>query len=576
MAFGVVVVGLIFPVFILPFPEALGFKSVVSSLFALIFTVFDMGVGTSVTRFVAEYSGRGEIKAALEYIRFFVWFQMITGLIQITIIAVWAIYFATQISNFAPLVWFFLINSCIQFPGMLGIYKSSLGAFQRFDKVNILNFIQTVFLESTTQILFILIGRYLGSLNPIMGELMGATMGYIIGLYIDDFIALVISAKYFSNTLKPYGISIWDTLVPDVSKKVIKDALKFGLKNMAQGLFYQISMLFMTFIQMLWLPNYATIIGLFTIADTITRVVIQDLPTNAAISEAYNSGKLKLTDYYIQSQFKWYGILTFYLSIEVGMLVPPIIEKIAANYAPAAQMIPYLLISRFFIGPIHFSDAVQQGCDKPEYAAYSLFVQMVVRLISFTLLLHPQLFRAWIPGYNPVIAYLLADVPPILAKNVFAWWLIDKKLIKVRVNVWQTIITPGLSVIPLIPINLLLITIFRIYSANQFMAMLLAGLFMIFILFGAPIIVVSPIIGFFGGWDEKSLMHLKNASLISGPSKLIVQLMYKTADFGLKYCPFKEFSFKQRIPWEQADKEAEELILLRKATISRYQDINKA
>jgi O-antigen/teichoic acid export membrane protein len=562
MAFGVGVIGLIFPIYILPFPEAMGFKSVVSSLFALMFTIFDVGIGTSVTRFVAEYAGRGEIRTAMEYFRFFVWFQMITGLIQVTIVAIWAIWFATQITIFAPLVWFFLINSCVQYPGMLGIYKSGLGAFQRFDKVNILSFVQSVFLESTTQIIFILIGRYLGSQNPIMGELMGATMGYIIGLYIDDFLALLLSAYYFSKILRPYGISIWDTFIPRVSKKVMKESLSFGLKNMAQGLFYEVSMLFMTFIQMLWLPNYATIIGLFTIADTVTRVVIQDLPTNASVSEAYNSGKLKLTDYYIQSQFKWYGILTFYLAVEIGMLIPPIIGKIAANYSAAAGMIPFLMVSRFFIGPIHFSDSVQQGCNKPEYAAYSLFVQMAARLISFT---------AWFPNYNLVTAYLLADVPAVLAKNIFAWWLIDRKIIKVRINVWQTLITPAISIIPLIPINLFFVYLFNIYATDQITAILIAAVFMVFILFGAPIFVVFPIIGFFGGWDQKGLLHLQNAGAISGPSKVIVNLMHKFALIGMNHSPLKHYSYKFRIPWEEADREANELIELRKATILKYE-----
>ncbi|MHA1340087.1 MAG: hypothetical protein ACTSRZ_07745 [Promethearchaeota archaeon] len=566
LLFGMVVVTVIYSV-VLPYPEAIGFKSVVNSFFALMFTVFDVGVGSSVNRFVSEYAGRGEIDKTVEYIRFFIWFQMFTGIIQITIIAIWAINFAKAINNFTPLIWFFLINSCIQYPGMLGVFKSCLEAFQHFNKSNIVNFVQTVFLESTTQIIFILLGRYFGGQNPVYGELMGATIGYIIGLYLDDFIAMVISAKFFSDILKKYGIPLNTLLIPQVSKKIAKESLTFGLKNMFQGVFYQISMLFMSFIQILWLPNYATIIGLMSIADTVARIIIQDFPIKSAISEAYNSGKLNLTDYYVRIQFKWYGILTFYLTLQVGMLIPPAIVVIAPNYAGAAWMIKYLLISRFFIPPIHFSDSVQISCDKPEYAAYSLFVQMAARLVSFIVLVHPALVPSLFPNYNFAIAYLMADLPAILAKNIFAWWIIDRKIIKVHVNIWQTIIAPVLAIIPIIPINLTILYIFDRYSSNNIVTFLIIFVSLIFIFFIGPTFIVFPMLGLVGGWDEGSLKHIESAAKIAGPSCYLVLAMHKMSKWGHEKCPFISIKNKFAIPHELADKEAEELIQLRKSKL---------
>ena len=564
MIFGIVFLGVIFPQYILPFPEAIGFKTVVSSLFALLFTVFDIGIGSSVTRFVAEHVGRGDIKKALEYLRFFIWFQMFTGILQISIISYWALEIAKNSTSFAPLIWFFLINSTVQYPGMLGIYRSALQAFQRHDKSNIVGFVQSVFLEMTTQIVFILLGRMWGANNPYMGELMGATMGYIIGLYIDDFIAMILAGYFFKNILKPYNISLWETFIPQFDKDVAKESMIFGLKNMFQGIFYQISMLLMTAMTMWWLPNYASILGLFYIADGITRVIIQDLPAKAAISESFNCGKIDLTDYYIRATFKWYGILTFYLAIEVVMLIPPIIGSIAANYSAAAWMIPYIMLSRFFIGPIHFSDSVQQGADKPELAAYSLMVQMIARAIFFYILLNPKMIPSLIPGYNYALGYILADVPAVLAKNIYAWWVIDRKIVKVRINYWQTLITPAIAILPLIPINLVAINLFNTYAkGDQTISLIFAMVFLIFILFGAPILVVFPMIGLFGGWDEKGLEHFNNASIISGPSRFLVTLMYKTAKFGHDKSPFTNLSKKFRIPWEKADKEAAELVEMR-------------
>jgi O-antigen/teichoic acid export membrane protein len=569
MVFGLVFMGVIFPNYILPFPEALGFKSVVSSLFAMLFTLFDVGIGTSVTRYMAEYVGKGEIKKSIEYLRFFIWFQMFTGLIQITIIAYYTLAIAKYMNNFAPLVWLFLFNSTIQYPGMLGVYNGALEAFQRFDKKNIVSFVQSVFLEMTTQVIFIFIGRAFGRANPVFGELMGATIGYTIGLYIDDFLALLLSGHFFNQILKPYGIPFYNTWIPSVGKEVIKNSLTFGLKNMAQGLFYQFSMLLITAMTMWWLPAYATIIGLFSIADTMTRIVIQDLPMKASVAESYNCGKMALTDYYIQAQFKWYGILTPYLSIEVLMLLPPIIIVVAGNYGAAAWMIPYLMVSRFLIGPIHFSDSVQQGADKPEYAAYSLAVQMVARAIAFYLLLCPSCIPSLFPNYNYAIAYLLADVPSVVAKNIFAWWLIDRKIIKVRINWWQTLITPFLAPLPLIPINYGLVAIFQAVSKTSFIGgLIIALIILIFILFIAPIIVVFPMLGFLGGWDERGLEHLNQAAMISGPSRLLVNALYKGTLWGFRHSPFRSVAQKWRIPHEQADIEAEDLYRSRIAEIA--------
>ncbi len=564
MVYGLVFAGYIFPNFILPYPEALGFKSVVSSLFALLFNIFDVGIGSAVSRFVAEHVGRGNIKRALHYIRFFIWFQMITGLIQITIIAIFSISIARFNPDFGYMTWFFIIYSTIQFPGMLSVYMNALEAFQRFDKKNIVVFMQTVVLELITQIIFIYLGRMFGRSNPMMGELMGATIGYIIGLYIDDFLAMALSAKFFSNILKPYGIKLRETLIPSVPKDVMKDSIIFGLKNLFQGIFYQVSMLFITGVTILWLPSYATIIGLFTIADGITRVVIQSLPTKSAISESYNTGRKHLTDYIIQAQFKWYGILTFYLAIMIIMLIPPLISEISGQYALAATLIPYIMVSRFFIGPIHFSDSVQQGCDKPEYAAYSLMVQMFVRMISFYLFLAPEGLPRFFNNYNYLYAYCLADFPSIIAKNIFAWWLIDKKLIKVNVPVYQTIVAPFISIFPIIFINTIIIQIFNVIKANGIVAIIAFGLLiLILMLFIFPIVLLSPILGFLGGWDEKSLDHVKNAALISGPSKWLTYSMYKTAHWAFNHSPLKNLGEKYKIPHELADKEADELTILR-------------
>src|SRR6056297_1434955 len=69
-----------------PYPEIQGYKSIADGFFfSIIYIVFDMGTAYGIQRFIAEYRVKDPLKM-VEYIQFFVWYQMFTGLIQITVI----------------------------------------------------------------------------------------------------------------------------------------------------------------------------------------------------------------------------------------------------------------------------------------------------------------------------------------------------------------------------------------------------------------------------------------------------------------------------------------------------------
>ena len=167
----VLVVGYLIPTVLLPYPSALGIATVVTGYFQLMFILFDVGTGMAIERFIAEHAVKNP-KRALMYMQFFTWFQLFTGLIQTTIVALYVLYSVRYADN-AFLVWPFLIYSLTQWPGMLGVYKHALGAFQRHDKQIIVELFQNVLFQSLTQIIFILLGRHFGSQSPGVGEIMG-------------------------------------------------------------------------------------------------------------------------------------------------------------------------------------------------------------------------------------------------------------------------------------------------------------------------------------------------------------------------------------------------------------------
>ena len=61
-------------------------------------------------------------------------------------------------------------------------------AFQRLDRANILNIINTQVFQNICRIMCILTGRWIGRNNPVIGELMGATLGSITGKIFSEFL----------------------------------------------------------------------------------------------------------------------------------------------------------------------------------------------------------------------------------------------------------------------------------------------------------------------------------------------------------------------------------------------------
>jgi len=77
----------ILPNFILPFPAALGFKTLTVTYFGLFFSIMDVATGPACERFVAQYA-EIDPRKSLKYAQFFIYFQMFTGLAQVTVVAV--------------------------------------------------------------------------------------------------------------------------------------------------------------------------------------------------------------------------------------------------------------------------------------------------------------------------------------------------------------------------------------------------------------------------------------------------------------------------------------------------------
>jgi len=527
------IIGYVIPQIILPFPSALGYQNLTTQFFGLFFTIMDVCTAPAIERYVAQYSVT-DPRRAIKYVSFFIYFQSFTGLIQITSVAVYCFYYMPQTLEYA--IWFFIVYSTTQFPGWLGVFVNGLGGFQQFDKANKVTLIQNVLVQTCTQIMFIFIGRWIGIQNPAIGEVVGATVGYIIGTYIDDFFAMVLSAYFFSKVLKSYGLKARDAFIPDFDRKIVKDCFTFGGKLLFAYVIDAGVNFAILWMVISWLPNYATITGLYSIASGIAGVVSVSFTITPAISESYNNGKKELTKFIIESQWKNWFLLALFLMSEVAIFIPPVLKAIGGEYGEASWMIPILLISRFFVFPINFGSDICQGADKPEYRTYALIFEQTTRFFSYIAMISPWGITSVIGEQYVIVVYLLADLPAYLMKLCVQWWFVQKKTIKTRFSSpYQVFIAPIITIAALVPLNLVLVSVFNIIEAQYapyiLVPLAVAAGFLLLILFAFPILVFF-IYGLVGGWDDYQLRQFRNAMLISGPSRAYVNVLYKATSWA--------------------------------------------
>lgn len=322
--FGLAVVGVYYK-YIYPYPESVGYRTIVGGTFALFFRLFDLGTHNTMDRFIAEAAIKDQSKM-VKYIQYFIWYQMMTGLIQTTAIAFYALYWVPR-TELAYAVWIMLLTSLIQYPGFLGVFKGALGALQQFNKVEVLSFVSGDVFQRLTEVGFVLLGRYWGMQNPQIGELMGIALGAVIGLYVDDFFATALSAWYFTKAMKDKGISAKRCFRIEFDWALVKEAFVFGVKTGMPAIIGLASALIQLRMWILYVPQYATFVTLSGMAANISDLVNygMNISLTQLFSESYMNGKRKLTEYYITQYMRFATMVQFFFIsiIAVTLLALP-------------------------------------------------------------------------------------------------------------------------------------------------------------------------------------------------------------------------------------------------------------
>ncbi|MHA1732396.1 MAG: lipopolysaccharide biosynthesis protein [Promethearchaeota archaeon] len=556
--FAVVFMLWVMPNYILPFPEAIGFQTLIANLFSVYFTLADVGVGRAITRFVAEDNVKSPRKS-IQYLQFFVWYQMLSGLGQVTVIAFWALY-VLPASGLAYAAWFVIVYSTIQFPGMLGVFTGALEGFQRFDKANLVKFVQTVVFENTTRVACILLGRYFGRMNPAVGELVGATIGSIVGAYIDDFVAAIFGAHLIRPVLKEIDPSwgVRDVFRIDFDWALVKRCLWFGIRAQLPSVVYQGTNFLLVFLLFTYLPNYSTVWGLYSLALTVGNLASSlRFQLVSTLSEAYNNEKHALTQNYITRAYRWWGIIEGLIGTVIFAGAPLLGIVAGENYAGMVPMIQVLVVTHIPHMTIVITDDINYGCNKPHYNIAFLACEQATRLtLTFLFLTGTNL--GW-------VGVAVAQGVAFVVKFVVSYAVINSRIVKMRINPWQSVVAPVVAALSMYGVIQLVLWLGFPPLASLLGATVAAMLLIIAALLFLPLLVFFPVYALMGGWDDASLAIFEKAVRLSGPSRPIVSFVLRVTRKIARVTPLHN---RFAIPQEAADREIAELMLQRERELA--------
>ncbi|MFX1327165.1 MAG: oligosaccharide flippase family protein [Promethearchaeota archaeon] len=539
----------IMPQFIQPYPQAAGWYNYAFNFFQIIWILFDFGTSFALAKYFAQHRVKNPEKA-IHYIQIYVWWQIFTGIIQVSLIAFIGS-FIFPYTNLAHMSWIFIVYSFVQYPGVFLVFMFAFQGMQRSDYYLILYIAWEVVFLLIGQVIFCYIGRIWGAANPIFGEALGAGIGYAIARCFDYWMTFIISILIF----RKQGFSPKTCFRIDFNKKEVKESLVYGSRlGIGEG-FVQIGWFIQVILTSTFVANYSNNLGWFNLAWILGQIVlIVSLYSNTllgAYSESVSHNKQTLTKLYIYQAFRWGNYFGFFLiSVLFATGAKFLVGAAGEEYgAPAVKFLVPLLI--FHIGGIYswLADPVFQGTGKTNYAMLVWIIEQVTRALLMFL---------FVIIFRDMVFVIIAYIPAVFIKDIVAWLIIRKKIIEFKIYPFKTFITPLISAI---------INMFVLYYLGELIWVIPLGdkIINTAILFLLGIFVFmffyAFLDGFLGGYDDNTLEEFQRATLMvtTRGIRIFPKTLNKVAKLGSKISPFHN-KFKIDI-YEEAMKEAYDLTL---------------
>ncbi len=541
----------VMPQIIQPYPQAAGWYYLTYNLFQIAWLLFDFGTSYALAKYFSQYRVKNPEKA-IHYIQIFVWWQLFTGVVQVSIFAfLGSIIFPN--TNLAHMSWVFITFSLVQYPGFFLVFMYTFQGMQRSDYHLILYVAWEVVFLIIGQVIFCYIGRLWGAANPAIGEALGAGIGYSIARYFDYWATFALSVAIF----KRMGFSPKTVFRVDFDKEEFKQTMHYGSRLAFGESFVQIGYFLQIIITSAFIANYSNELGYFQLTWNIGMIVqlvtLYGASLLGAFSESESHNKKTLTKLYIYQAFRWGNYFAFFI-VSVLFAVGPkfIVGAAGEDYGgPAVRFLFPLLIFHSFGVYSWLVDAVFQGTGRTGYAALVWVIEQSTRAILMLVL---------VLALKDMIAVLYAYIPAVFTKDIIAWIIVKRKISDYKVYPYKTFIAPILAAICNFAVLYFVGEALWVIEMGDKIIntaiIFLTGIF-IFLYFYAFLD------GLFGGYDDNTLTELeKAAKMVKGKLGFLSNSVYKAAHAGARISPLHN-KFKVDI-YKTAMEEAYELTLEKK------------
>jgi hypothetical protein len=149
-----------------------------------------MGTSIAFIKFLSEYRVH-DPKKGIQYGQVFVWWQALSGAIQVALVIALAGTLAPR-SAYALYAWSVIIHSFIQIPGFYQVMRHALTGFQRLDYSRLLDIGLNVLVPMLVQPIFVTLMFAWGRNHPVFGEAMGGLLGMGVAAYAGELVTFLL------------------------------------------------------------------------------------------------------------------------------------------------------------------------------------------------------------------------------------------------------------------------------------------------------------------------------------------------------------------------------------------------
>jgi O-antigen/teichoic acid export membrane protein len=510
---------MILPAFILPSAQAFGLMGRVGQVFALAWTLFDVGTSVAFIKFFAQYRVR-DPRRAVQYGQVFVWWQALSGAFQVALVVILA---GTMVprTSYAIYTWIIIAHTVIQIPGFYRVMRDAMYAQQRLDYAQVLdNFIMLLW-PMVNQPIFVLLMLWWGRRMPAIGPALGGAIGLAVAAYAVQVCNFVLGLWLYRRV----GYSARIFFLAHFDWAVLKEAFGFGALDMGGSLVLAAGSAIEILITQTRLINYAEVWGNWMMAnnfmlafDVLRNLVDGVMP---AISEAISHGRRKLCQYYVTMTYKWDAMAgAFVAAVLLAIADRFILGSSGPEFARAAVYVLPLIVFGSFQHLNIIGDAVVLASNRPGIKMVMITIEQTVRIVLALLLLK----QFQVTGL--IVAYLVAT----LARGIAIYFINSRVCFPLRYYFWQSLAAPVLA--GTVHFVILRWVTGLIWQGEEITSIVI---FLVGILFSIPL--YSFWYGLFGGWDDATLNEFRRAAGMQPFLGFMSRWFYQSSALGARLSP---------------------------------------